>query len=137
MTNNDKFTVLMLEENDRVVTSSLTELTTSDLPDGAVTVAIDYSTLNYKDGMVLKGIGRLVRNYPHVPGVDFSGVVEASDSPDFAPGDRVVLNGWRVGESHWGGYGQKGILVQNFLSIVLSISRFVSESAAIPNFGGS
>jgi acrylyl-CoA reductase (NADPH) len=68
---------------------------------------VDYSTLNYKDGMVLSGIGRLVRNYPHIPGIDFSGVVEASHDPRFKSGDRVVLTGWKVGELHWGGFAEK------------------------------
>ena len=72
------------------------------LPPGEVTVAVDYSTLNYKDGMILNGIGRLVRNYPHVPGIDFAGTVEQSSSPDFKPGDTVVLTGWRVGEAQLG-----------------------------------
>ena len=57
--------------------------------------------------MILNGIGRLVRNYPHVPGIDFAGTVERSDSPDFKPGDPVILTGWRVGETHWGGYAEK------------------------------
>src|SRR5258707_14463754 len=57
--------------------------------------------------MILSGLGRLVRKYPHVPGVDFAGTVERSDSPDFKPGDKVVLTGWRVGEAQWGGYAQK------------------------------
>jgi acrylyl-CoA reductase (NADPH) len=74
---------------------------------GDVTVAVEHSTLNYKDGMVLQGIGRLVRKYPHVPGIDFAGTVERSDSPRFRPGDKVVLTGWRVGELHWGGYAEK------------------------------
>ncbi len=97
----------MLEESDGKVSSAIEELDESRLPDGDVTVAVDYSTLNYKDGMVLNGLGRLVRTYPHVPGVDFAGTVESSGHPDYAPGDRVVLTGWRVGETHWGGYAQK------------------------------
>jgi acrylyl-CoA reductase (NADPH) len=74
---------------------------------GDVTVAVEYSTLNYKDGMILQGLGRLVRRYPHVPGIDFAGTVERSDSPRFKTGDQVLLTGWRVGELHWGGYAQK------------------------------
>jgi acrylyl-CoA reductase (NADPH) len=101
------FKALVLEENDGKVSASIQELEESRLPDGDVTVAVDYSTLNYKDGMVVKGIGRLVRQYPHVPGVDFSGTVSESAHPDFAAGDKVVLTGWRVGEMHWGGYAQK------------------------------
>ena len=81
---------LVLEENDGKVTSSVQELDEASLPDGDVTVAIDYSTLNYKDGMILKGIGRLVRNYPHVPGIDFSGTVEESAHAGLqSPGDKV------------------------------------------------
>ena len=100
----DEIRALLLEEVDGKIVADLTQVPEANLPDGDVTVKIDYSTLNYKDGMILKGIGRLVRNYPHVPGVDFSGVVETSNSEDFKRGDRVVLNGWRVGETRWGGY---------------------------------
>lgn len=75
-----------------------------DLPSGDVPVRIAYSDLNYKDGMVVKGLGRLVKKYPHVPGIDFSGVVESSQSARFEPGDEVILTGWRVGEVDWGGY---------------------------------
>ncbi len=101
------FKALLLEEADGKVSSSLQDLDETRLPEGDVTVAVDYSTLNYKDGMVLNGIGRLVRSYPHVPGVDFAGTVAESANPDFDVGDKVVLTGWRVGEAHWGGYAQK------------------------------
>lgn len=101
------FKALVLEETDGKVSSSLQELDDARLPEGDVTVKLDYSTLNYKDGMILNGIGGLVRQYPHVPGVDFAGTVETSEHADFAPGDPVVLTGWRVGEMHWGGYAQK------------------------------
>ncbi len=115
MSDGNAFPALMLEENDGAVTAAMTELHDSDLPEGDVLVRTEYSTLNYKDGMVLKGQGRLVRNYPHVPGVDLAGVVEASDSPDYVPGDRVVLNGWRVGEAHWGGYAGKARVKSDWL----------------------
>ncbi|MGF1610953.1 MAG: MDR family oxidoreductase [Kiloniellales bacterium] len=101
------FKALVLEESDGQVTAGVQELDEERLPDGDVTVAVDYSTLNYKDGMIIKGLGRLVRQYPHVPGVDFAGTVEASSHAGFKPGDKVVLTGWRVGEAHWGGYAQK------------------------------
>ena len=101
------FKALLLEESDGKVTSSVQELEEDRLPEGDVTVAVDYSTLNYKDGMIVKGIGRLVRSYPHVPGVDFAGTVAESSHADFKAGDKVVLTGWRVGEVHWGGYAQK------------------------------
>lgn len=87
---------------------AVTMLEDSALPAGEVTVAVEYSTVNYKDGLCLSATGGgLVRSYPHVAGIDLAGVVEASDDPRHRPGDRVVLTGWRVGEVHWGGYAQK------------------------------
>lgn len=97
----------MLEEDDGKVSATVRELDDAELPDGDVTVAVSHSTLNYKDGMILLGQGRLVRQYPHVPGIDFAGVVTESSHPGFSPGQRVVLDGWRVGEAHWGGYATK------------------------------
>jgi acrylyl-CoA reductase (NADPH) len=85
------------------------------LPRGEVTVAVEYSTLNYKDGMILEGQGRLVRAYPHVPGVDFAGTVLHSDSPEFRPGDPVIVTGWRVGELQWGGYAERARVPASFL----------------------
>jgi acrylyl-CoA reductase (NADPH) len=101
------FKGLLLEEAEGKVAPRIAELAEESLPAGDVTVAVEYSTLNYKDGMILNGLGRLVRQYPHVPGVDFAGKVESSSNPDWRPGDPVVLTGWRVGESRWGGYAQK------------------------------
>lgn len=82
-------------------------LSEEQLPDGDVTVSVEYSTVNYKDGLCLGAGGGLVRNYPHIPGIDFAGTVEQSDDPRYQVGDKVVLTGWRVGEAHWGGYAQK------------------------------
>ena len=101
------FKALLLEESEGKVRARIAALDESALPAGDVTVAVRYSTLNYKDGMILNGIGRLVRTYPHVPGIDFAGTVEASSSPLWQPGDPVILTGWRVGELRWGGYAQK------------------------------
>ena len=96
------------EGNPKSAAASIEELTDDDLPtyEGAemVTVDIDYSSLNYKDGMALTGKGRIIRSFPMVPGIDFSGTVVASDSDRFAPGDGVILTGWAVGERYWGGY---------------------------------
>jgi acrylyl-CoA reductase (NADPH) len=102
----DTFKALILEEADKAPTSTIRELTVADLPEGDVLVRVSHSGLNYKDGMVIKGLGRLVRNYPHVPGIDFAGTVEESGDDRYKAGDAVVLTGWRVGEAHWGGYGQ-------------------------------
>ena len=115
MATQDGFTAIVLEESDGKVTASIDSLDDSALPDGDVTVAVDYSTLNYKDGMIINGLGRIVRNYPHVPGIDFAGSVIESASPKFRPGDQVVLNGYRVGELHWGGMATKARVQADWL----------------------
>ncbi|UUX51277.1 oxidoreductase [Nisaea acidiphila] len=102
----ETFKAVLLREADKKVSAAIEQVPVADLPEGDVTVRVAYTTLNYKDGMVMNGIGRLVRDYPHIPGVDFSGIVESSEHPDYQPGDKVVLTGWRVGEVHWGGYGE-------------------------------
>jgi len=101
------FRALVLHEEGGRVVPRIESVDEARLPAGEVTVAVEYSTLNFKDGMILEGQGRLVRQYPHVPGIDFAGTVERSDSPEFRPGDPVVLTGWRVGELHWGGYAER------------------------------
>ena len=101
------FKALMLEEKDGKVASSLQDVEEARLPEGDVTVAVSHSTLNYKDGLILTGQGKLVRQYPHIPGVDFAGTVLESANPSFKPGDAVILTGWRVGENRWGGYAEK------------------------------
>jgi acrylyl-CoA reductase (NADPH) len=102
------FRALVLSQGaDRKVSGAVETLPEEKLPAGDVTVAIDYSTLNYKDGLVLTSGGGLVKTWPHVGGIDFAGTVEASDNAGFKAGDKVVLNGWRVGELHWGGYATK------------------------------
>lgn len=102
-----QFRALMLSETDGKVAAAIETVAEDRLPAGDVVVRVEYSTLNYKDGMILNGLGRLVRQYPHIPGIDFAGTVEASDNPAWKPGDRVILTGWRVGEVWWGGYAQK------------------------------
>ncbi|WP_028878225.1 MDR family oxidoreductase [Terasakiella pusilla] len=101
------FKALILDKNDSGVEATLQDINIDQLPEGDVLVNVEYSTLNYKDGLVLNGAGGLVRDYPHVGGIDFAGTVEDSSHPDFKAGDKVVLTGWRVGEIHWGGYAQK------------------------------
>src|SRR5215204_939554 len=109
------FRALVLHDEGGKVVPRVESIDDSRLPPGDVTVRVEYSTLNYKDGMVLEGQGRLVRQYPHVPGIDFAGTVERSDSPAFKPGDPVVLTGWRVGEVHWGGYAEKARVKADWL----------------------
>ena len=101
------FKALLVEKDEHGYQANIRELAESSLPEGDVTVDIEYSTLNYKDALAITGKGSIVRAFPMVPGIDFSGLVQSSNHRDFKPGDRVVLNGWGVGEQHWGGLGQK------------------------------
>ncbi|MHA1537041.1 MAG: MDR family oxidoreductase [Alphaproteobacteria bacterium] len=109
------FKALVLEEVDGKVRQSWKDLDEGDLPVGEVTVRVAYTDLNYKDGLILKGLARLVRVYPHIPGIDFSGTVENSKSPDFQPGDEVIATGWALGERHWGGFAQMARVDANML----------------------
>lgn len=110
------FNAMVVRKNEEGKTSAqLEQLELDQLPDGDVTVAVEYSTLNYKDGLCLGPGGGLVRNYPHVPGIDFAGTVEASGDDRYKPGDKVVLTGWNVGESWWGGYAQKARVKADWL----------------------
>ena len=101
------FKALVVEKGEEGTHASVQEMPDDRLPEGEVTVAVEWSTLNYKDGLCIGPGGGLVRRYPHVPGIDFAGTVEASTDERYAPGDRVILTGWRVGEAHWGGYAEK------------------------------
>jgi acrylyl-CoA reductase (NADPH) len=109
------FRALVLHEEGGKVVLRIEAVDETRLPPGEVTVRVECSTLNYKDGMILQGVGRLVRTYPHIPGIDFAGTVEASESPEFKPGDPVILTGWRVGEVQWGGYAEKARVKASFL----------------------
>ena len=109
------FRALVLHEEGGKVVPRIEMVDEALLPAGGVTVAVECSTLNYKDGLILQGIGRLVRSYPHIPGIDFAGTVEKSESPEFSPGDPVILTGWRVGEAQWGGYAEKARVKASFL----------------------
>ena len=99
--------VLVNRSEDKKITSSLEVIDESQLPDGDVTVDIDFSTLNYKDGLAITGAAPVIRNYPMVPGIDFAGTVTESTHASWKAGDKVILNGWGVGEVHWGGLAQK------------------------------
>ena len=110
------FKALLVERDEAGAThASVQELDDARLPEGEVTVAVEYSTLNYKDGLCIGPGGGLVRSYPHVPGIDFAGTVEASEDDRYAPGDKVVLTGWRVGEAHWGGYATRARVKADWL----------------------
>jgi acrylyl-CoA reductase (NADPH) len=111
------FKALMVrkDEESGKTSAAVEEIGLDVLPQAEVTVSVEYSTVNYKDGLCIGPGGGLVRNYPHVPGIDFAGTVEASDDDRYKPGDKVVLTGWRVGEAHWGGYSQKARVKADWL----------------------
>ena len=99
--------LVVRKEGDEKPVAGVEDIAEDMLPEAEVTVAVEYSTVNYKDGLCIGPGGGLVRKYPHIPGIDFAGTIEASDDARYKPGDKVVLTGWRVGEAHWGGYSQK------------------------------
>ena len=110
------FNALIVEKaEDGAISQSIQEIEIDRLPEGDVVVDVEYSTLNYKDGLCLTGNGGLVRNYPHVPGIDYAGTVSESSDDRYKPGDKVVLTGWRVGEVMWGGYAQKARVPADYL----------------------
>jgi len=101
------FKAILIEKDDQGYRASVQPLSEDRLPDGDVLVNVEYSTLNYKDGLAITGTGPIVRSFPMIPGIDFAGTVEQSSHPDFSPGQHVILNGWGVGEQHWGGLTQR------------------------------
>ncbi|MGI9210752.1 MAG: alcohol dehydrogenase catalytic domain-containing protein, partial [Rhodococcus sp. (in: high G+C Gram-positive bacteria)] len=109
------FSALVIEKGDAGQTVTLKNLEDSDLPDGDVTIDVEYSTLNFKDALAITGKSPVVRKFPMVPGIDLAGVVTDSAHADWSPGDRVVLNGWGVGETHWGGLAQRARLRGDWL----------------------
>jgi acrylyl-CoA reductase (NADPH) len=109
------FKALVVDNRSGAIAASVQELDEASLPAGNVTVAVEYSGINYKDGLIATGAGGLVKRYPHVPGIDFAGSVLSSGDTAFKPGDKVVLTGWRVGEVQWGGLAQKAAVNGDWL----------------------
>ncbi len=109
------FKGILIEKDDGGYRASVKDIDDSQLPEGDVTVQVSHSTLNYKDGLAITGRGPVVRRFPMVPGIDLVGSVESSTHPDYREGDSVVLNGWGVGEVHWGGLAQRARLKGDWL----------------------
>lgn len=109
------FNAMFIDKHEGEQQVGIKTLDDSSLPEGDVTVRVTCSTINYKDALAITGKGPVVKQFPMVPGIDLSGVVEDSSSPDFAPGDTVLLNGWGVGEKHWGGLAEKARLNSQWL----------------------
>jgi acrylyl-CoA reductase (NADPH) len=121
------FTGILITKDDAGQSADVTQLDEAQLPEGDVTIDVEYSTLNYKDGLAITGSSPVVRKFPMVPGIDLAGVVSDSSNPEWQAGDRVVLNGWGVGETHWGGLSQKARLKGDWL--VRLPSAFTSRQA--------
>ena len=128
------FNAILIEKSDAGQTASVTTLEESQLPEGDVTIAVDYSTLNFKDGLAITGSSPVVRKFPMVPGIDLAGTVTASSHADWAVGDKVVLNGWGVGETHWGGLAQVARLKGDWL-VPLPAAFSARQSMAIGTAG--
>jgi len=121
------FKAILIDKQDGTQTVRVAELDDAQLPDAAVTVRVEYSTVNYKDGLAITGKSPVVRKFPMVPGIDLAGVVESSTSEAWRPGERVLLNGWGVGEGHWGGFSQKARVKAEWLQNVPE--RFTTRQA--------
>jgi acrylyl-CoA reductase (NADPH) len=121
------FRALLIDKQDGTQSVRIAELNDEQLPDAPVTVTVEYSTINYKDGLAITGKSPVVRKFPMVPGIDFAGVVESSSSDSWRKGDRVILNGWGVGEAHWGGLAQKARVKAEWLQRLPE--RFSSQQA--------
>ncbi len=109
------FKALVLNQEDKRTIANIEMLDESQLPEGEVLVAVDYSSINYKDGLAVTGKGKIIRNFPMVPGIDFAGTVLESQDDRYSEGDKVVLTGWGVGENHWGGMAEKARLKADWL----------------------
>ena len=109
------FKALVLTQLDKQTQADVKMLPESDLPEGEVLVDVSYSSLNYKDGLAITGLGKIIRQFPMVPGIDFAGVVSESADARFKPGDEVILTGWGVGENHWGGMAEKARVKADWL----------------------
>jgi acrylyl-CoA reductase (NADPH) len=109
------FNAILIEKNEQGQHAYKTQIADERLPAGDVTVRIEASTLNYKDALAITGKGPIVRRFPMIPGIDFAGIVESSDHPEIKAGDRVLLNGWGVGEQHWGGLSEKARVRSDWL----------------------
>ena len=125
---------ILINKDDAGYRAKLTDVDESQLPEGDVTVAVDYSTMNYKDSLAITGKLPVVRKFPMVPGIDLAGTVEASTHAEFKPGDKVLLNGYGVGEVHWGGLAEKARLSGDWL-IPLPESFSPQQAMAIGTAG--
>jgi acrylyl-CoA reductase (NADPH) len=129
-----KFKAIVIEKAESGTKAALTEFDEAKLMDGDVTVRVEYSTLNYKDGLALTGKAPVVRRFPMIAGIDFAGTVEASSHPAWKPGDKVILNGWGCGETHLGAYAEKARVKGDWL-VPLPASMSAREAMSVGTAG--
>jgi acrylyl-CoA reductase (NADPH) len=125
---------MVIEKTDGGTKAALTDFDEANLMDGDVTVRVEYSTVNYKDGLAITGKGPVVRRFPMIAGVDFAGTVETSSHPNWKPGDKVILNGWGCGETHLGAYAEKARVKGDWL-VALPSSMSMHDAMAIGTAG--
>jgi acrylyl-CoA reductase (NADPH) len=128
------FRAIVIEKTDAGQQAGLKDLDQNDLMEGDVTVAVEWSTVNYKDGLAITGKAPVVRRFPMIPGVDLAGTVEASSHPGWKPGDKVILNGWGLGETHLGAYAAKARVKGDWL-LRLPVSMSTRDAMAIGTAG--
>ncbi|HMJ44839.1 MAG TPA: MDR family oxidoreductase [Pseudolabrys sp.] len=128
------FKAIVVEKTESGTKATLTDFDEANLMDGDVTVAVDYSTVNYKDGLAITGKAPVVRRFPMIAGVDFAGTVESSTNPNWKPGDKVILNGWGTGETHLGAYAEKARVKGDWL-VPLPATMSAREAMAIGTAG--
>src|SRR6202167_3613462 len=128
------FKAIVVEKGEAGQAVRLTDFDEKDLMDGDVTVAVEWSTVNYKDGLAVTGKAPVVRRFPMIAGVDFTGTVEASSHPGWKPGDKVIANGWGLGETHLGAYGEKARVKGDWL-VRLPASMSARHAMAIGTAG--
>ena len=128
------FKAIVIEKSDTGSKAALADFDEANLMDGDVTIAVEYSTVNYKDGLAITGKAPVVRRFPMIAGIDFAGTVAASSSPAWKPGDKVILNGWGCGETHLGGFGEKARVKGDWL-VPLPASMSAREAMAIGTAG--
>lgn len=130
----ERFKALQIDKGDEGQTVNFVELTDDDLMEGSVTVAVEHTTVNYKDGLAITGKAPIIRKFPLIPGIDFAGTVVSSDDERYGAGDKVILNGWGVGEQHHGGYAERARVSGNWL-VSLPAGMTTAQAMAIGTAG--
>ncbi len=128
------FKAIVIEKGEGGTTAALKDFDEKDFMDGDVTVRVEYSTINYKDGLAISGKAPVVRRFPMIAGIDFAGTVESSTDADWKPGDKVILNGWGLGETHLGAYAEKARVKGDWL-VRMPASMSPRETMAIGTAG--